>query len=222
MAATVVTVPYGGLPGPPVTAALRDRVESTLVPAEAIASRVRELAAEIHDAYPGVPRIVMLVVLKGAFVFAADLGRAIQKACGPEVEFQFVRTSTYGAEMKQDGEEQRAVSVSHLPESLLGHHVLLVDDLIDQGFTLQRLLGILAAAGATSLKVCTLLAKQLRLPSQRVAALRRDIQLDFVGFELPDRWVSGYGIDAGGEDLRCLPEVVAINQGFYRTPGFSG
>ena len=194
---------------------LRDRVECVLVPAADISRRIDELADEICTAYAGTQRLVMLVILTGAFVFAADLARA----GGPEIVFRFVRTSTYGTGMKGADEEERSVSVSHLPHNLLGHDVLLVDDLIDQGFTLERLRAVLTAAGARSLRFCTLLSKRLHGASQRVQRLRQELPVDFIGFDVPDRWVAGYGIDAGGDDLRSHPHVVAVNRQFYSIKG---
>lgn len=203
---------------------LRGRIDGVLIPEGAIHDRVIGLAREIVATYPGVDRLILLVVLKGAFVFAADLARAIAEVGGPELVFEFVRTQAYGNTIKSDSrerEEQRTVSLSQLPDSVNGADVLLVDDIVDQGLTLGRLKAALNDAGATSLKICTLLSKRLKDPSIQVENARARLKVDFVGFDVPDVWVAGYGIDAA-EDFRSLPFIVVANKAYYTGAGAGG
>lgn len=194
--------------------ALADRVESILIPEEALQERVEGLGAQVHERYAGCAELTLLVVLKGAFVFGADLGRALARRGGLEIRYEFVRTSAYGTTIKQADEKARAVSMSTLPAGLAGKDVLIVEDLIDQGFTLTALKRRVLAEGVRSARICTLISKRLERPTPAVARNRAALSLDFVGFDVPDRWVAGYGTDAG-EDFRSLPYIVTVREQYY-------
>ena len=193
---------------------IEERVDCILIPEKALQARVAGLAREIHESCADCDELVLLVVLKGAFVFAADLGRALSRLGGPEVRYEFIRASAYGAAIKQPDEKAREVSMARLPADLAGKDVLLVEDLVDQGFTLTALRRRVLAEGARSVRICALISKRLERPSPAAARNRAALTLDFVGFNVPDRWVAGYGTDAG-EDFRELPYVVTVKERLY-------
>jgi hypoxanthine phosphoribosyltransferase len=135
-------------------------------------------------------------ILRGAFVFMADLVRAIPR----DVRCDFMGVRSYGAATETSGVVQ-ITSDLRLPIS--GQHVLLVEDIVDTGLTLRYLLDLLQAQAPASLQVCTLLNK----PSRR----RVEVPLDFVGFEIPDRFVVGYGLDAA-QRYRNLSYLAVVDQ----------
>jgi len=150
-----------------------------LLDAEAIRNRVQELGAQITADYQG--RIPHLVgVLKGATVFHSDLVRAIRLV----VSFDFIAVASYGSGLKSSGEVR---ILKDLDWSLEVRDVLLVEDILDTGLTLHYLLEILKSRGPRSLRVVTLLSKSSRR--------RIDVHADYVGFEVPDKFVVGYGLD---------------------------
>jgi hypoxanthine phosphoribosyltransferase len=161
-----------------------------LFSAEQIASRVRELAAQISRDYTG-GRLVMVPVLKGSFVFAADLARAIE--CELRIDFLGVRS--YGAGTESSG----VVQITHdLARPIEGDDVLLVEDIVDTGLTVGHLVDLLRTRGPKSIRVCSLLNKPSRA---RVAA-----HIDYLGFTIQDGFVVGYGLDFG-ERYRNLPYI---------------
>ncbi len=216
---STIDVPEAGLEidgndaaGPPPT---HERIDHLLVPASRIEARVAEMARDIVAAHDASSTIVLVVLLRGAFVFAADLARALHRAGAPSVRVEFVRASAYGDDLKQAGEAERRVSLGVLPTDLEGTAVVVVDDLVDQGYSLERMKDALAATDAASVRLCVLLEKMLDRPSAAVAARRAALAIDFVGFRVPDRWVAGYGIDAAGE-FRELSDIVAVREEAYR------
>ena len=212
-----IPVPEGGLATEHedlVPAGMADRIDCILIPEWVLQDRIAGLAQQIHNRCADCKELVLLVVLKGAFVFAADLGRAISRLGGLEFRYEFIRTSAYGNTIKQENEEAREVSVARLPADLAGKDVLLVEDLIDQGFTLTALKQRIHDAGVRSVHTCVLLSKRLEQPTPAVARNRSALKLDFIGFDVPDRWVAGYGTDAG-EDFRMLPYIVTVREQFY-------
>jgi hypoxanthine phosphoribosyltransferase len=168
------------------------RIES-LISAERIAVRVRELGDTITRDYEG-RELILVGVLKGAWVFLADLVRELRVA----VSCEFVRVSSYGMGTETSGQPQLLLDVA---SSLAGKHVLVVDDILDTGISLAWLLEHLQRQAPASLRVCVLLDK----PSRR----RVDITADYVGFEIPDVFVVGYGID-WAERYRELPYVGGV------------
>ncbi len=164
-----------------------------LISREAIARRVEELAAQISQDYRG-QEVLLVGVLKGAFIFLADLVRAMDFP----VEVDFVRLRSYGAGTQSSG----AVEVTKDVEaSLAGRPVLIVEDIVDVGLTLEFLRRHLLRKGPRSLKICCLIDKQERR--------QVDVPLDYVGFTVERGFLVGYGLDCGEKD-RTLPEVYAL------------
>ncbi len=164
-----------------------------LITAEDVQRRVGELAAEISADYEG-RELLLVCVLKGAVLFLADLMRAL--TVPSQVEFMAV--SSYGDATETSG----VVKVlKDLDRPIEGHDVLVVEDIVDSGLTLQYVLGMLGARNPASLEVCALLTK----PERRLVELAPR----YVGFEIPDRFVVGYGLDHA-ERLRHLPHVAVL------------
>jgi hypoxanthine phosphoribosyltransferase len=161
-----------------------------LLSPQAIQDRVRALGAEIAADYAG-KSLVLLCVLKGSFVFAADLSRAI--ATPLRVEFLGVRS--YGDDTRSSGVVQITLD---LTRPIAGEHVVIVEDIVDTGLTLSYLREQLLARGPASVKVCALLHK----PSRTVSP----VQIDYLGFKIEDVFVVGYGLDHA-ERHRNLPSV---------------
>ena len=152
-----------------------------LLTEEQIQSRVRELGAEITERYRDVDgELVLLTVLKGSVLFAADLARSIPLP----LTMEFMGVSSYGDSTESSGVVQLTLDLS---TPVVGKHLLVVEDIVDTGLTMRYLLNNLATREPASLRVCTLLDK----PSRR----RVDVPLDFVGFAIDDHFVVGYGLD---------------------------
>ena len=219
----VIRIPEGGLippdgTGEVISSRMRDRIDCVLIPEECIRERVGALAEQICRDCAVEKELNFVVILKGALVFASDLGREIYKHNGPEVKYHFIRSHTYGKQIKQNGEAKREARIELVTRGIRGKDVLLLDDILDQGFTLSKVKQCLIEHGAGSLRVCTLLNKRLEEPSEEAKRSREGLILDYVGFEIPDKWVAGYGIDAG-EDFRHLPFVVAVREDYYLNRG---
>jgi len=150
-----------------------------LVPASELQSRVKALAAEISRDYEG-RDLVMIGILKGAVLFLGDLMRFATVPC----EIDFMAVSSYGSETDSSGVVR---ILKDLDSSIEGRDVLIVEDIIDSGLTLHYLLRNLNARNPASLEVCALLTK----PDRR----RVDLPIRYVGFEIPNRFVIGYGLD---------------------------
>jgi hypoxanthine phosphoribosyltransferase len=170
-------------------------IGETLVPAEDLARRVRELATEISRDYAG-KDLVLVGVLKGAVFFLSDLMRHLQIP----VEIDFMAVASYGSATKSSGVVR---ILKDLDAAIDGRDVLIVEDIVDSGLTLQYLLRNLAGRNPRSLEVCALLIKPER---QKV-----DLPTRYVGFEIPNRFAIGYGLDHA-ERYRNLPYVAALNQ----------
>lgn len=159
---------------------------------ERIQQRVEELGERIRDDYLGQP-LHLVCVLNGAFVFMADLVRAIDLP----LTVDFLSVSSYGSRTESSGEVRL---VKDLDLSLKGRHVLLVEDIIDTGLTMQYLRGYLEGRGPLSVKVATLLSK----PSRRLV----EVEIDYLGFEIEDAFVYGYGLDVAHK-YRNIPFVTS-------------
>jgi len=164
-----------------------------LVPADDLSRRVRELAAEVSRDYAG-KDLVLIGVLKGAVFFLADLMRAIEIP----VEVDFMAVASYGSATKSSGVVR---ILKDLDAAIDGRDVLIVEDIVDSGLTLQYLLRNLAGRNPRSLEVCALLIK----PERR----KVELETRYVGFEIPDRFAIGYGLDHA-ERYRNLPYVAAL------------
>jgi hypoxanthine phosphoribosyltransferase len=162
-----------------VDAADEPRVGEVLVGAEDLQRRVGELAAEISRDYDG-RDLVLVAVLKGAVFFVADLMRSLEIPC----ELDFMAVTSYGSATDSSGVVR---ILKDLDSSIEGRDVLIVEDIIDSGLTLHYLIRNLRARNPASLEVCALLTK----PERR----RVDLPIRYVGFEIPNRFAIGYGLD---------------------------
>jgi len=166
---------------------------SPLFSAEDIAARVKSLAAEIDRDYSG-REIMMIAVLKGSFLFIADLVRAVKT---PTV-IDFVRLASYGSATQSSG----IIEVrKDLEMSIKGKDVLVVEDIVDSGLTLESLRNILLNRHPASLRICTLINKQ----AQRMT----NVAIDYIGFSVDDGFIVGYGLDLD-EKYRDLPDIRVI------------
>jgi hypoxanthine phosphoribosyltransferase len=167
---------------------------SVLISEAEIGRRVEELARQISRDYAGAGELVLIGVLRGAFVFLADLSRRLTVPC----RVDFVALSSYGHGSTSHGAVRL---VMDLRVNIAGNHVLVVEDIIDSGHTLAYLVAILEARHPASVKTCVLTRKAGRLETE--------VALDYVGFDIPDRWVVGYGLDYN-DRFRTLPYIGAL------------
>jgi hypoxanthine phosphoribosyltransferase len=157
-----------------------------------IQDRVVELAAEVDAAYRDADALVLIGVLKGSFIFLSDLARRLSI---PH-RIEFIAVTSYGAKESDTADPVRLImDVRH---AIDGEHVLVVEDIVDTGHTLAYLKRLLEAHDPTSLKTCTLLHKPERTEAE--------VEIDFLGFTIPDVWVVGYGLDYA-ERFRTLPYI---------------
>jgi hypoxanthine phosphoribosyltransferase len=161
---------------------------------EVIEGRVRELAEQISRDYAG-KELMIVGILKGAFIFMADLIRWLEVPC----RVDFVRLASYGCGSISSGEVR---ITKDLETSIAGRDVLIVEDIVDTGLTLSRLVEVLRERRPASLRVCAFLDK----PERR----RVPFAADYVGFFIPDRFVVGYGLDYN-EKFRFLPDVCVFD-----------
>ena len=167
----------------------------TLITADQIHQRVGELADEIERDYPADDEIHLVGVLKGGFVFMADLVRAMSA----RVTMDFIAVSSYAQSTKSTGEVRL---VKDLDSGLEGRHVIIVEDIVDTGLTLTYLQDILRARAPRSLKTACLLSK----PSRR----KVDVVVEYIGFTIEDRFVVGYGLDYA-EKYRNLRDIAVLD-----------
>lgn len=169
----------------------RDYVIDPMISAKAIAARIEALSREIGAAYADTEKLVVVGLLRGSFVFIADLVRELDLP----VEVDFLEVSSYG----NDTVSSREVRIlKDLRGEIAGRDVLVVEDIVDTGHTLKHVLGLLATRNPARLKSIALLDK----PSRREA----EIRADWIGFEIPDEFVVGYGIDFAQRN-RNLPYI---------------
>jgi hypoxanthine phosphoribosyltransferase len=166
-----------------------------LLSADRIQERVRGLAAEIGADFPRSPEVHFVCVLKGGFMFLADLVRAMPMP----VSLDFIAVSSYGKSTRSSGEVRL---LKDLDFGLEGRDVVIVEDIVDTGLTLVYLQDILRARAPKTLKTACLLSK----PSRRMV----DVVIDYVGFEIEDRFVVGYGLDFD-ERFRHLPHIAVLD-----------
>ena len=161
-----------------------------LISEAAIQKRVTELAEQISADYADRGDVVLIGVLKGSFIFLADLSRQLTI---PRT-IEFIAVSSYGA-----GSQSGAVRlVMDVRGNIEGRHVLIIEDIVDTGHTLSYLIGMLKSHGPASIRTCALLHKAERSEV--------DVQIDYVGFGIGDEWVVGYGLDYA-EENRTLPYI---------------
>ena len=169
---------------------------NVLLDAEAIQTRVRALAVEIERDYPDGEEIHLVCVLKGGFMFMADLIRAMT----PRVSLDFIALSSYAKSTKSSGEVRL---LKDLDFGLQGRHVIIVEDIVDTGLTLTYLQDILRARSPKTLRTACLLSK----PSRRQV----DVAVEYIGFTIEDRFVVGYGLDYA-ERYRNLSYIAVLNE----------
>ncbi len=162
-----------------------------MISAKAIAARVEALATQITAHYAGCDKLVVVGLLRGSFVFIADLVREIDLP----VEVDFLEASSYGDSMHSSREVR---ILKDLRGEIAGKNVLLVEDIVDTGFTLHHVINLLKSREPAKLEVCALLDK----PSRREI----DVRATWTGFEIPDEFVVGYGIDYAQRN-RNLPYI---------------
>ncbi len=164
-----------------------------LIPTDRLQQRIREMGEQIARDYAG-RRPELICVLKGAMIFLSDLARAIDL----NLTFDYIAVSSYGKEKTSSGEVK---IVKDLDEPLQGRDIILVEDILDTGLTLSYLVNSFKARGATSIKIATLLNK----PERR----KVEVHADYIGFDIPDKFVVGYGLDYA-ERYRNLPYIGVV------------
>jgi hypoxanthine phosphoribosyltransferase len=173
-------------------------VERILITSEEIGMRVRELGQQITNDYAG-KDILMIGVLRGAVIFMSDLARAIKRP----IDIDFMAISSYGLATNSSGVVR---IMKDLDEVVEGRHLLIVEDIIDSGLTLNYLVENLKSRQPASIRICTLLSK----PDRR----KVDVQVDYNGFIIPDYFVVGYGLDFAGK-YRNLPFIGVLKPEIY-------
>lgn len=172
------------------------KIDGVLLSEDAIEKKVIELAEQIKADYQQGDDLLVVGVLKGANIFMGDLIRKIDLP----LEIDFMAVSSYGASTESSGVVR---ILKDLDADIKGRHVLIIEDIVDTGLTLQYLTDILKRRKVDSLRICTLLDK----PSRR----KCDLHIDYVGFEIPDRFIVGYGIDYA-EKYRNLPYIATVEE----------
>jgi hypoxanthine phosphoribosyltransferase len=166
----------------------------TLISEAKIAERVAEIAAQISADYSDKGEIVLLGVLKGAFIFLADISRRLTIPRSIE----FIAVSNYEHGSTPSGAVRLVMDVR---ESIQGRHVIIVEDIVDTGQTIHYLIEMLSARDPASIKTCVLLHKEHKAEI--------DVKIDYVGFSIGDEWVVGYGLDFAEHD-RTLPYIGVV------------
>jgi hypoxanthine phosphoribosyltransferase len=169
---------------------------SVLLSEAQIKTRIASLAAEIERDYPSTDEIHLVAVLKGGFMFMADLVRAMSE----RVTMDFMAVSSYGKGTTSSGQVR---VLKDLDSNLEGRHIIVVEDIVDTGLTLHYLQDLLKARAPKSMKTACLLSK----PSRR----KVDVQVDYIGFTIEDHFVVGYGLDYA-EKYRNLPHIAILQQ----------
>jgi hypoxanthine phosphoribosyltransferase len=170
---------------------------AVLITEEAIRRRVAEMARRISSDYSGVDDLLMVGVLRGCFIFLADLSRLLTVPRS----IDFIAVSSYGRSTTSTGAVRL---IMDLRIEISGKHVLIVDDIVDTGYTLRYLIDALKPRNPASLKTCVFLRKAERF--------KMDWEIDYLGFDIPDLWVVGYGLDYA-DMYRTLPYIGAVKAG---------
>ena len=177
---------------------IHEDIEKVLISEEELSKKVEELAGEISEDYKGC-EVLVVTLLKGGVMFSVDLMRKLTVP----VEIDFMNVSSYGSSSKTSG----VVKIDKdLDKPIAGKHVLLVEDIIDSGLTLNYVKENLLSREPASLKICTILDK----PSRR----KTHVDVDYTGFEIPDEFVVGYGLDYA-QKHRNLPYVGILKRSVY-------
>ena len=177
---------------------MKNDIQEVLFSEAQLDAKVSELGARISKDYEGTNPLIASV-LKGSYVFMADLTRKITIPCN----IDFMAVSSYGNGTKTTGEVQ---IIKDIGSKIDGRDLIIVEDILDSGVTLSFLMKILKARGANSIRLCTLLSK----PERR----KVDVPIDYLGFEIPDEFVVGYGLDYA-EKYRNLPYIGILKPEVY-------
>ncbi len=173
-------------------------IERVLISEEELALKVKELARRVNQDYAG-RELLLVSVLKGSVMFAVDLMREIDVPC----EIDFMDVSSYGSGVKSSGVVK---ILKDLDESIEGKNVLIVEDIVDSGLTLSYLKELLLSRNPADVRICTILNK----PERRKA----DVYVDYIGFDIPDEFVVGYGLDYD-QKYRNYPFVGILKREVY-------
>lgn len=176
-----------------------DVIERVLISKKELDKQVEELGSRISKDYEG-KELVIIGVLKGGFIFLADLARKITIP----VDIDFISVSSYGDSSKSSGVVK---IIKDVDINISGKHVLIIEDIIDTGLTLNHLVELLKTRGPLSVEICAALDK----PSRRKA----EVHVKYKGIEIPDEFVVGYGLDYAGK-YRNLPEVCILRKDVYQ------
>jgi hypoxanthine phosphoribosyltransferase len=174
-------------------------IKTVLISEDAIQAKIRDLGEQIARDYTAHDDLLLVGVLKGCIMFMVDLARAIPVP----LAIDFIATSSYGHSTESSGVVRL---LKDLDTDIAGRHVLIVEDIIDSGLTLEYLRQQLLRRNPASLKICALLNK----PERRVA----DVTVDYLGFDIPNEFVVGYGLDYG-ERYRNLPYIGVLKESIY-------
>lgn len=178
----------------------QEKIEEILIPENQIQKKIEELGNQISRDYLG-KKLICIGVLRGAIIFLADLARFIKI---PMV-IDFMAISSYGASTESSGVVR---ILKDLDENIEGKHVLIIEDIVDTGLTLDYLLRMLKSRNPASLKACTLLNKKERR--------QIDVSIDYCGFDIADKFVVGYGLDFNGL-YRNIPYILVLKSSYYQT-----
>ena len=178
---------------------MNEDIKKILISEEELENKVKALGAKIAADYKN-KDLLLVCVLKGAVIFVSDLMRTIDLP----LDIDFMAISSYGSNTKSSGVVR---ILKDLNASIEGRHVLIVEDIIDSGLTLSYLVDNLKSRGPASVEICTILDK----PDRRVA----DLEIKYTGFQVPDEFVVGYGLDYA-EKYRNLPYIAVLKEEIYQ------
>lgn len=176
-----------------------DDIERVLISKEDLTNKVKEIGEKITSDYQGKDNILLVGVLKGAFIFMADLARYIDLP----LQVDFMAVSSYGASTESSGVVR---ILKDLDQDIEGKNLIIVEDIIDSGLTLSYMYKYLKSRDPESVRICSLLDK----PSRR----KVDLKVDYLGFQIPDEFVVGYGLDYD-EKYRNLPYISVLKPEVY-------
>jgi len=174
----------------------------------AIEARIRQLADQINREYKG-KNIVVIGILKGAVMFMTDLVKLLHV----DARIEFMAVSSYGSSTVSSGAVKIVMDTR---TSIEGEHVLVVEDIVDSGYTMRYLKNLLLSRKPASLEICVLLRKP-----DRLKVTPEELHVKYIGFDIPDKWVVGYGMDYD-ERYRCLPFIGVLKRSVYDTTYVEG
>ena len=179
---------------------LEKDIKEIIIDEETLQKRIKELGKEITESYPEGTELILICILRGAMIYMADLARNINLP----VSFDFMDVSSYGDSTESSGNVR---IIKDLDDSIENRDVLIVEDIIDTGLTLKHIINILETRNPASIKTTTLLDK----PERREM---KQVEVDFNGFEIPNKFVVGYGLDFA-EKYRNLPFIGVLKESLY-------